>query len=175
VDVQTRVPGVRGARLLPEIELPGMRRAPGVVHRAGGGLTVGRRVGRVERRRGRRSGARRHVERDLRIRGRIRRAFGRRQLQVSETAGVEPAVRERRVALHVLAGGADEEAVLVDLEGAVTRVVEGAVVAHDEEPGAAESEIEVVLRGGDVALAELLGDLADLHAVTDCSPGDAFL
>src|SRR6185312_11061682 len=90
-------------------------------------------------------------------------------------SGIETAVGERRITLDTLAAGGDQVAVLVDLECAVAGVVEGAVVARDEEPRAAQGEVEVVGGGSDVALAELLSDLGHLYAVADRGPRDALL
>ncbi len=143
-----------------------MRGAQRIVRRERGRICVAVRIGRTERIR-RRRGRGGQIQDEGRIRGRLRRVLGRRQLDVREATGIEAARCQGRIALEVLALAVDDVAVVIHLEGTSARVLQSAVVADDEEPGAIQAEVQIVLGGGHVALAELLGDGRHAHSVAD--------
>jgi hypothetical protein len=168
VDVVVHLPLIRVGGL-HEVGRLHVAHAERVVHRrAAAGVVVGVGVGRIERRDGRRGRVARQRHLHVDVAGGLRRAGGGQQLQVDQAAHVETvAVGVGREHLQALAVGRADEAVGIGLEVARTRVHARAVVVEHEEAFAVDRDVQAAAGRIDVALRELLRDVAQLHARTD--------
>jgi hypothetical protein len=131
-----------------------------------------RRIVRIEHRNGRHRSVGRQVDAELRRRRRLRRGVCGLQLQIGQRAGVELSGVGDREYLQALVLVVHDVAVAIHSERARPRVRDHAVVAHREEPFAADREIERAIREIHAALRELLRDGRQPDAVADLLRAD---
>lgn len=150
-----------------------MRVAQGIVDVDRGLLVVGVRVAGIERGNGRGHGARVEVHFHANLGGRHRLDVGGIDLQRVRRAGQYLAGRADAVAGQLGALGIGHVAVLVERELAVAGVLHHARRHGTEEALAIDGHVERVVRGFDIALGELLGDLRHLGTDTRGHAADA--
>ncbi|PMQ14160.1 hypothetical protein JaAD80_21070 [Janthinobacterium sp. AD80] len=127
-------------------------------------LAVRAALGHAERHHGRHFRVRVEIDFRIHLGGGLRLHVRLVDLQGHDGAGGDLAVDVDRVAGQLGQLGVDDETVLVDLELAIARILDGAIDAGTEETAAIDGDIEGIRRRFQVALGKLLGDLRDRHA-----------